>query len=103
VRPSGLPSQISYDISRELQLEPLLAALRTMQDAANKRTLHRLKVKQNEEIPVPVGTTPRERMVQPLSYDAASVFLLEMMISIASHTPQHIQEVWCVIFKLIRI
>jgi brefeldin A-resistance guanine nucleotide exchange factor 1 len=69
-----------------------MAALRTLQDAANKRTTYRLKMKQNEELPPPPGTTPKERT--PLSYDAASVFLLEMMVSIASHTRQYIHDVW---------
>lgn len=69
-----------------------MAALRIIQDAADKRTTYRLKVKQNEELPPPPGSAPKERM--PLPYDAASVFLLELMISITSHTRQHTQEVW---------
>ncbi|CAG8590145.1 1036_t:CDS:10, partial [Acaulospora colombiana] len=85
----------------QLELEPLLAALHTIQDAANKRTVQRLKAKQNEELPQPTGVPPKERIVQPLSYDAASVFLLETMISIASHTAKHLQEVWPIVFDFI--
>ncbi|KAG8832745.1 GDP/GTP exchange factor for ARF [Serendipita sp. 399] len=76
-----------------LDPEALYAALRTIQDAANKRTVHKLKLKQNEELPVPSNVPTRERTIQPLPYDAASVFLLEMMIGIASHRRQYIQDV----------
>lgn len=69
-----------------------MAALRTLQDAATKRTIYRLKLKQNEELPPAPGNAPRERT--PLPYDAASVFLLELMVSIASHTRQYIHDVW---------
>ena len=78
---------------RALELEPLMAALRTMQDAAIKRTLHKLKVKQNEDQAPQPGPTG-DRVIQPLPYDAASVFLLEMMTGIVLNTRQHVYDVW---------
>ncbi|KIM32215.1 hypothetical protein M408DRAFT_326851 [Serendipita vermifera MAFF 305830] len=87
-----------YSQIMELELDPLLAALKTIQEAADKRTVYRLKAKQNEEQPPPPGVPARERIIQPLPYDAASVFLLEMMISISSHTRQYISDVWPIVF-----
>lgn len=83
---------------RALELEPLMAALRTMQDAANKRSLHKLKVKQNEEQAPHASAPTGDRAIQPLPYDAASIFLLEMMTSIVLNTRQYVNDVWPLVF-----
>ncbi|KAI0256486.1 Sec7-domain-containing protein [Lactifluus subvellereus] len=75
----------------QLDLEPLVAAVRSLEALAYERTNARL---QHESDDVPVDESPR-----PLPYDPASVFLLEMMVSIVCKTPAHIEELWPIVFE----
>ncbi len=73
----------------QLELEALVAAIRAVEALAHQRTVVKLRA-QSEDVP------PIEDEVSQLSYDPASVFLLETMVSITSHAPQYIEELWCV-------
>ncbi|QRW03698.1 Sec7 guanine nucleotide exchange factor [Ceratobasidium sp. AG-Ba] len=48
----------------------------------------------------PISTSPP---TEQLPYDPTSVFLLEMMVSIAVQTPQHIDEIWPIVFEHLSI
>ncbi len=82
---------------RSLELEPLLAALRALQSAADRRTVQKLRslLEETEGAP-PTPSQPGRglRQVQSLRYDPSSVFLLEMMLSIASQAKQYLEDVW---------
>lgn len=82
---------------RSLELEPLLAALRALQSAADRRTDQKLRalLEETEGTP-PASPTPGRafRHTPPLRYDPATVFLLEMMLSIASQAKQYLEDVW---------
>jgi brefeldin A-resistance guanine nucleotide exchange factor 1 len=69
-----------------LDLEALVAAVRALEALAHERTVARLK-QESDEIVATDGA-------YSLPYDPASVFLLEMMVSVACQTPQHIEELW---------
>ena len=73
----------------QLESEALVAAIRAVEALAHERTVAKLRA-QSEDIP------PIEGEVSQLPYDPASVFLLEIMVSITSHAPQYIEELWCV-------
>ncbi|KAI9452317.1 Sec7-like domain protein [Russula earlei] len=75
----------------ELDLEPLVAAVRSLEALAYERTNTSL---QRESDDAPSDSSPR-----PLPYDPASVFLLEMMVSIVCKTPVHIEELWPIVFE----
>ncbi|KAI0361936.1 Sec7-domain-containing protein [Trametes cingulata] len=81
-----------------MQLEPeaLVAAVRALEALAHERTVARLKLESDD-----ISTGPGSQQSSPytLPYDPASVFLLETMVSIARHTPQHIEDVWPVVFE----
>lgn len=84
-------------VTRSLELEPLLAALRALQSAADRRTVQKLKAVLEETEGTPptspsLGRNPRQ--TQSLRYDPASVFLLEMMLSIANQAKQYLEDVW---------
>ncbi|KAH9901236.1 Sec7-domain-containing protein [Cubamyces lactineus] len=84
--------------SQIMQLEPeaLVAAVRALEALAHERTVARLKLEFED-----VSSTPGQAQssAYTLPYDPASVFLLEMMVSIARQTPQYIQEVWPIVFE----
>ncbi|KAF8522156.1 hypothetical protein BU17DRAFT_45284 [Hysterangium stoloniferum] len=70
----------------------LIAALRALHAVADRRAADRLAALTAEG--------PEDAMLDvPLPYDPASVFLLEMMVSIACQTSQHAEEVWPVLFE----
>lgn len=76
----------------QLELDPLVAAVRSLEALAYERTNARL---QHESDDTPSDhASPR-----PLPYDPASVFLLEMMVSIVCNTPAHIEELWPIVFE----
>ncbi|KAI9064275.1 Sec7-domain-containing protein [Trametes sanguinea] len=84
--------------SQIMQLEPeaLVAAIRALEALAHERTVARLKLESDDVSSAPgSGQSPS----YTLPYDPASVFLLEMMVSIARQTPQHIEEVWPIVFE----
>ncbi|KAI0047968.1 hypothetical protein FA95DRAFT_1540484 [Auriscalpium vulgare] len=84
----------------QLDLEPLIAAVRSLEALAYDRTVARLQHESDDlahtfDTPIaPLDGPPRS-----LSYDPASVFLLEMMVSVVCQTPQHIEELWPIVFE----
>jgi brefeldin A-resistance guanine nucleotide exchange factor 1 len=82
---------------RSLELEPLLAALRALQSAADRRTVQKLRALLEETEGAPLTSSPpgrAHRQVQSLRYDPSSVFLLEMMLSIAIQAKRYLEDVW---------
>ncbi|KAI9446656.1 Sec7-like domain is implicated in guanine nucleotide exchange function [Lactarius indigo] len=76
----------------QLELDPLVAAVRSLEALAYERTNARLQHESDD--------TPSEyASPRPLPYDPASVFLLEMMVSIVCNTPAHIEELWPIVFE----
>lgn len=73
----------------QLESEALVAAIRAVEALAHERTVAKVRA-QTEDIP------PIEGEVSQLPYDPASVFLLEIMVSITSNAPQYIEELWYV-------
>ncbi|EMD38471.1 hypothetical protein CERSUDRAFT_113640 [Gelatoporia subvermispora B] len=80
----------------QLDNEALVAAVRALEALAHERTVARLKQEADD---VPSGLNNSQSSPYSLPYDPASVFLLETMISIACHTPQHVDDVWPVVFE----
>ncbi|KAI0064698.1 Sec7-domain-containing protein [Artomyces pyxidatus] len=80
----------------QLDLEPLTAAVRSIEALAYERTVAKL---QHGTDDLDGSITPLDGPAHALSYDPASVFLLEMMVSIVCQTPQHIEELWPIIFE----
>lgn len=72
----------------QLDAEALLAAVRALEALAHERTV--AKLKQEEDNPDNLHVLP---------YDPASVFLLETMVSIACRSPQHIEDIWPIVFE----
>jgi golgi-specific brefeldin A-resistance guanine nucleotide exchange factor 1 len=70
-------------------MEPLVAAVRSLEALAYERTNARLQHDSDDVPSDSADGTPR-----PLPYDPASVFLLEMMVSIVCQTPAYIEELW---------
>jgi len=67
----------------------LVAAVRSLEALAYERTNTSLR---HESDDTPSDST--DDLSRPLPYDPASVFLLEMMVSIVCKTPEHIEELW---------
>ncbi|RPD79920.1 Sec7-domain-containing protein [Lentinus tigrinus ALCF2SS1-7] len=83
--------------SQIMQLEPeaLVAAIRALEALAHERTVAKLKLESDE-----VAAAQASQGGQyTLPYDPAAIFLLETMVSIARQTPQHIEEVWPIVFE----
>ncbi|KIJ34647.1 hypothetical protein M422DRAFT_782793 [Sphaerobolus stellatus SS14] len=74
-----------------LDLEPFISALRALCTVSDNRTaVHTASL---------TAQGPEDSVLDiPLPYDPGSVFLLEMMVSLASQTPQYIEDVWPVVF-----
>lgn len=87
-----------YGQITHLDLEPLTAAVRALEALAHERTVARLK-QEFEDVPSSPDHAGSSRGPDTLPYDPASVFLLETMVSIASQTPQHIEELWPILFE----
>ncbi|KAI0721619.1 Sec7-domain-containing protein [Cerioporus squamosus] len=83
--------------SQIMQLEPeaLVAAVRALEALAHERTVAKLKL-ESDEVAAAQAAQGGE---YTLPYDPAAVFLLETMVSIARQTPQHIEEVWPIVFE----
>lgn len=77
-----------YSQIMELDIEALTAAVRALEALAHERTVAKLKQEADDTNP------SQDNEPYALSYDPASVFLLETMISIACQSPQHIEELW---------
>ncbi|KAH8108152.1 Sec7-domain-containing protein [Cristinia sonorae] len=80
----------------QLDLEPLVSAVRALEALAHERTVARLK-QESDEVNTNLETSLDGSYALP--YDPASVFLLETMVSIACHTSQYIEDVWPVVFE----
>ena len=70
---------------RHLHVDALIAAVKALEALAHDRTVARLKQEPDDE------KQPNQRT---LSYDPASVFLLETMASISCQTSEHIEVLW---------
>ncbi|KAI5124326.1 hypothetical protein M0805_008933 [Coniferiporia weirii] len=83
-----------------LKSDALVSAVRALEALAHERTVARLKQEVDDTVP-PSSPNPRRGASPPqtLSYDPASVFLLEMMVSIVSKTPQYLEETWPVVYE----
>ncbi|OJT08688.1 hypothetical protein TRAPUB_414 [Trametes pubescens] len=83
--------------SQIMQLEPeaLVASVRALEALAHERTVARLKLESDDVSAA--GAAPGSPYTLP--YDPASVFLLETVVSIARQTPQHIEDVWPIVFE----
>ena len=75
-------------------MEALIAAVRAIQALADRRTLALLETPVTQEGSAP--TTPRfdTPFMEQLPYDPVSVFMLEIMTSIAVQTGDYIEEIW---------
>jgi len=72
---------------RQLELEALVAAIRALEALAHERTVAKLQIHA-------VDATLIDDQPSQLPYDPASVFLLEIMVSITSQAPLYIEELW---------
>ena len=87
---------------RHLDLDALVAAVRALEALAHERTVARLKLEGDETLQNPQHSQSNRGSggQYVLSYDPASVYLLETMVSISRQTPQHIEELWFVPYPL---
>jgi brefeldin A-resistance guanine nucleotide exchange factor 1 len=76
-----------------LDVEALIHALRAIRVLAEARTTHRLEPRESPDGP--------HRFEGQLPYDPACAFHLEMMVSLAAHSTEHIAETWPIIFEYI--
>ena len=83
MRPRHSPSS-----NRQLEPEALVAAIRALEALAHERTVAKLQINSEDTIPL-IDDQPTQ-----LPYDPASVFLLEIMVSITSQAPSYIEELW---------
>ena len=84
---SSYVTHLSQTFCSHLDSETLVAAVRAIEALAHDRSIVRLRA-QSEEVPV------LDNEVSQLPYDPASVFLLEIMVSITNQAPQYIDELW---------
>jgi hypothetical protein len=94
IYPALLPLVLTNSC-RRLDLDALTAAVRALEALAHERTVARLKQESDDVVPSPHGGH-----FYTLSYDPASVFLLETMISISCQAPQHIEYLWFVLLHI---
>ncbi|KAL0063281.1 GDP/GTP exchange factor for ARF [Marasmius tenuissimus] len=82
-----------YSQIMHLELDAIVACVRSLEALAHERTVAKLKQESDD------GHTPSQDDSTSLSYDPASVFLLETMVSISCKAPQHIEDVWPIVFE----
>ncbi|KZV62609.1 Sec7-like domain is implicated in guanine nucleotide exchange function [Peniophora sp. CONT] len=82
----------------QLSREPLVAALRSLEALAYERTVARLQ-QEVDDTASSEGLAPLDAPERVLSYDPASVFLLETMVSIVCRVPEHVEELWPILFE----
>ncbi|KAK0448274.1 uncharacterized protein EV420DRAFT_1567117 [Desarmillaria tabescens] len=83
-----------YSQIMQLDLQALVAAIRALEALAHDRTVAKLKQGSDDE-----NFAPQDNDTHVLPYDPASIFLLETMVSIACQTPQHIEDLWPIVFE----
>ncbi|KAG5650374.1 hypothetical protein H0H81_012461 [Sphagnurus paluster] len=76
----------------QLDLDALVAAVRALEALAHERTVTKLKQEFDD------GVTQSANAFS-LPYDPASIFLLETMVSISCQAPEHIEELWPIVFE----
>ncbi|KAF9532355.1 Sec7-domain-containing protein [Crepidotus variabilis] len=76
----------------QLDVDALVAAIRALEALAHDRSVAKLNG-HADDVP-PIDEEPYQ-----LSYDPASIFLLEIMVSITNQTPQYIEELWPPVFE----
>jgi golgi-specific brefeldin A-resistance guanine nucleotide exchange factor 1 len=76
---------------RQLDLDALIAAMRALEALAHERTVARLRQELDD-----INSAAQSGAHQTLPYDPVSVFLLEMMVSIACQAALRIDDVWYV-------
>ncbi|KAF8078137.1 hypothetical protein FPV67DRAFT_1464319 [Lyophyllum atratum] len=81
-----------YSQIMQLDIDALVAAVRALEALAHERTVTRLKQDSDDSMAQPDN-------IFSLPYDPASIFLLETMVSISCQTPQHIEELWPIVFE----
>lgn len=79
---------MAHQYLSQLQPDALVAAVRALEALAHERTVAKLKIYSEDSIP------PIDDQLVQLPYDPASIFLLEIMVSITSQAPQYIEELW---------
>ncbi|PBK77654.1 Sec7-domain-containing protein [Armillaria solidipes] len=83
-----------YSQIMQLDLQALVAAVRALEALAHDRTVAKLKQGSDDG-----NLPPQDNDTYSLPYDPASIFLLETMVSIACQTPQHIEDLWPIVFE----
>lgn len=90
-----VPHHAKLTVYRSLELPALVAAIKALQTLADRRVSLSIDSQPKDEAQAgpttPVSSSPSE---DQLPYDPTSVFLLEIMVSIAVHTSEHIEETW---------
>ncbi|KAG6909836.1 hypothetical protein DXG01_015109 [Tephrocybe rancida] len=81
-----------YTQIMQLDIDALIAAVRALEALAHERTVARLKQESDD------GMNHSDDVFS-LPYDPASVFFLETMVSILCQAPQHIEELWPIVFE----
>jgi brefeldin A-resistance guanine nucleotide exchange factor 1 len=74
----------------QLDCDALVAAIRAIEALAHERTVTKVRSQPED--------TPIDDEIFQLPYDPASVFLLEIMVSITSRAPRYIEELWSVTY-----
>ena len=88
----ALDCVVAEDVSRSLDVDALIPALRAMCILAESRTTGKLLTR--TEVQSESGSPVFLNREGPLPYDPACVFHLEMMISLAGRGKQYIGETW---------
>ncbi|KAJ4501838.1 hypothetical protein C8R41DRAFT_873085 [Lentinula lateritia] len=83
-----------YSQILQLETDALVAAVRALEALAHERTV--AKLKQESEDPM---YPAQDNAYMPMPYDPASVYLLETMVSISCQVPQHIEDLWPILFE----
>lgn len=82
----------------QLDAEALVAAVKALEALAHERTVTKLK-EETDDVSLPYNPSLVNEGPYVLAYDPAAVFLLETMVSIACQTPQHLDDLWPIIFE----
>ncbi|KAL0577890.1 GDP/GTP exchange factor for ARF [Marasmius crinis-equi] len=82
-----------YSQIMHLELDALVACVKSLEALAHERTVARLKQGSDD------GYNPSHDDSATLPYDPASVFLLETMVSISCKAPHQIEDVWPIVFE----
>ncbi|KAJ4488408.1 hypothetical protein J3R30DRAFT_3435649 [Lentinula aciculospora] len=83
-----------YSQIMQLELDALVATVRALEALAHERTV--AKLKQESEDPMHPA---QDDTYGAMPYDPASVYLLETMVSISCQVPQHIEDLWPILFE----